>query len=42
MLEGLHIDVPKSYIYFAVFFSLMVEVINMKIRKKQTDQEINH
>ncbi|MPM08293.1 hypothetical protein SDC9_54605 [bioreactor metagenome] len=34
MLEGVHIEVPKGYIYFAVFFSLMVEIINMKIRKK--------
>lgn len=38
ILEGLHIEVPKAYIYFAVFFSLMVEVVNMKVRKKQTEQ----
>ncbi len=34
VLEGVHIEVPKGYIYFAVFFSLMVEMINMRIRKK--------
>jgi len=34
MLEGVHIEVPKGYIYFAVFFSLIVELVNMKIRKK--------
>lgn len=34
MLEGVHIEVPKGYIYFAVFFSLIVELLNMKIRKK--------
>ncbi len=34
LLEGLHIDVPKGYIYFAIFFSLFVEVINMRVRKK--------
>lgn len=33
VIDGLHYHVPKGYIYFAVFFSLIVEVINMKIRK---------
>ena len=28
--------VPKGYLYFAIAFSLMVEFINMKIRKKTT------
>jgi len=41
VLEGVHIDVPKAYIYFAVFFSLMVEVINMRIRKKQSESDKN-
>jgi len=38
VLEGLpdqlHIDVPKGYLYFAIFFSLAVEMLNMKMRKK--------
>lgn len=34
VLEGFHHQIPKGYIYFAVFFSLGVEVINMKFRKK--------
>lgn len=34
LIEGLHYEVPKGYIYFAVFFSLVVELINMKVRKK--------
>jgi predicted tellurium resistance membrane protein TerC len=34
VLEGLHVEVPKGYIYFAVFFSLLVEMINMRIQKK--------
>ncbi len=38
LLEGLHIDVPKGYIYFAIFFSLFVEVINMRVRKKMTNK----
>lgn len=33
-IEALHFHVPKGYIYFAVFFSLMVEVINIRMRKK--------
>ncbi len=34
LVEGFHVEVPKGYIYFAVFFSLGVEVINMRMRKK--------
>lgn len=33
ILEGVHIEVPKGYIYFAVFFSLIVEVVNLKMKK---------
>ncbi len=33
-VEALGIHVPKGYIYFAVFFSLVVEMLNMKVRKK--------
>ena len=33
LIEGVHYEVPKGYIYFAVFFSLVVELINMKVRK---------
>jgi len=35
VLEGFHKEIPKGYIYFAVFFSLLVELVNMRIRKKQ-------
>lgn len=34
VLEGLHLHVPKGYIYFAIFFSLIVELINMRVRKQ--------
>jgi len=34
MLEAIHYEIPKGYIYFAVFFSLIVEIINIRIRKK--------
>jgi predicted tellurium resistance membrane protein TerC len=34
-LEGLHYDIPKGYIYFAVAFSLVIEMINIRIRKRK-------
>ncbi len=35
VIEAFHFHVPKGYIYFSVAFSLLVEVINMKMRKKK-------
>lgn len=34
VVEGLHVHVPKGYIYFAMAFALGIEVLNMKIRKR--------
>ncbi len=34
IMEAAHYEIPKGYIYFAVFFSLLVELINMRLRKK--------
>lgn len=34
IVEGAHYHVPKGYIYFAVFFSLLIEMLNMRYRKK--------
>lgn len=34
LLESAEIHVPKGYIYFAVFFSLVVEMLNMRLRKR--------
>ena len=34
MLEGFHYEIPKGYLYFAVAFSLGVEVLNMRLRKR--------
>lgn len=36
-VEALGIHIPKGYIYFAVFFSLAVELINIQIRKRKTN-----
>jgi predicted tellurium resistance membrane protein TerC len=35
--EGLGIHVSKGYIYFAMAFSLAVETLNIRLRKKQND-----
>lgn len=32
--EGLHQHIPKGYIYFAMAFSVLVEFLNMRLRKK--------
>jgi len=34
IVDALHYNVPKGYIYFAVLFSLLVEMLNMRMRKK--------
>ncbi len=33
-IEAFHQEVPKGYIYFAMAFSLLVELLNMRSRKK--------
>ncbi len=38
ILDGFHFDIPKGYIYFALFFSVMVEMINMKVKRKVPEQ----
>ena len=35
--EGFHQHIPKGYIYFAMAFSVMVEMINLRIRGQHTD-----
>ena len=32
--EGFHFEIPKGYIYFAMAFSLGVEILNLKLRSK--------
>lgn len=33
--EGFGVHVPKGYIYFAMIFSVSVEMLNLRVRKKQ-------
>jgi len=35
MVEGFDVHVPKGYIYFAMAFSISVEMINLRIRRKE-------
>lgn len=37
-VEALHTHVPKGYIYFAVFFSLVIEMLNIRFRKNRTEK----
>ena len=39
--EGLHLEIPKGYIYTAMGFSLGVEVLNMRMRKKRKPVELH-
>jgi predicted tellurium resistance membrane protein TerC len=34
-LEGLHKEVPKGYIYFAIVFSMIIEMVNIRVRKRR-------
>ena len=33
--EGLNLHIPKGYIYFAMAFSVFVEILNMRMRKRR-------
>tara|TARA_R110002049_G_scaffold258433_5_gene434185 strand:+ start:661 stop:1371 length:711 start_codon:yes stop_codon:yes gene_type:complete len=35
ILDGFHVHVPKGYIYFSLVFSLLVEFLNQRMRKKK-------
>ena len=35
MVEGFDVHVPKGYIYFSMAFSVMVEMLNIRMRKKR-------
>jgi predicted tellurium resistance membrane protein TerC len=34
VVEAFHVHVPKGYIYFSMAFSLIVEMLNLRLRKK--------
>ncbi|MEZ0233233.1 MAG: TerC family protein [Methylophilaceae bacterium] len=39
--EGLDVHVPKGYIYFAMAFSVLVEMVNIRMRKKHTSTKLH-
>jgi predicted tellurium resistance membrane protein TerC len=42
-LEGLHKEVPKGYIYFAIVFSMIIEMVNIRVRnsRKKAKEEFH-
>jgi predicted tellurium resistance membrane protein TerC len=38
--EGFHREIPKGYIYFAMAFSVGVEVLNLRMRSKQKSKPV--
>ena len=39
--EGLDFHIPKGYIYFAMSYALVVEMLNMKMRKARAPVELH-
>lgn len=42
MFSGFGIDIPKSYLYAVMFFSLFVEVANIRVRKMRKSKGSEH
>ena len=40
--EGLHFHIPKGYIYFAMGFSVFVEILNLQLRPKTKPVKLRH
>ena len=38
--QGLHFEIPKGYLYFAMAFSVGVELINMRVRRRLEAQRL--
>ena len=41
VMEAAHKEVEKGYLYFAMFFSLIVELLNLRLRKKGKPVHLN-
>jgi predicted tellurium resistance membrane protein TerC len=42
MLEAFHYVIPKGYIYFAVAFSMLIEMTNIRVRRKRQEQRMKN
>jgi predicted tellurium resistance membrane protein TerC len=40
--DGLHQHIPKGYMYFAMAFSVLVEMLNLRLRRKTKPVELRH
>jgi predicted tellurium resistance membrane protein TerC len=40
--DGLHQHIPKGYIYFAMAFSVFVEMVNLRVRTRAKPVELRH
>jgi predicted tellurium resistance membrane protein TerC len=40
--EGLEFHIPKGYIYFAMAFSVLVEILNIRLRKNPRPVQLHH
>lgn len=40
--DSFHYHVPKGYVYFAVFFSLAVEILNMRMKRNRKNKTTTH
>jgi predicted tellurium resistance membrane protein TerC len=40
VVDGFEVHVPKGYVYFAMGFSVLVEVLNMRLRKKSAEKPV--
>jgi len=40
IIEAFHYDIPKGYIYFSMFFSLTVEVLNLLVKKRSKAKKL--
>jgi predicted tellurium resistance membrane protein TerC len=40
IIEAFHYDIPKGYIYFSMFFSLTVEVLNLLVKKRNKAKKL--
>ncbi len=42
VVEGIHVEIPKGYIYFAMGFSVFVEILNLKVRDRNKKKQPVH
>jgi predicted tellurium resistance membrane protein TerC len=40
--DGLDMHIPKGYIYFAMAFSVMVEMLNIRLRRQGTPVRLHN